>query len=224
MIVIFLIIDKTALFAGARIGLISSRDQDATGLLAHIRGVQPTFLLCMSHLWCEYYALFKRELEYRVVEAIMKEDTVKSEILIQYDIYKAFISHLESNDNNNNSNISESVTNTGNSESMEVSVMVDTTEGSDFGVSESLTLQKRGPSLGAADLDSTLHICIAAMRQLEEWGAFIDSVGSVLGIKDVLLLDWYGYFGGRVFVPVTGGGHTSEEVLQWMTQVQGGCS
>ena len=30
---------------------------------------------------------------------------------------------------------------------------------------------------------------------------------------------WFDRFGGRVFVPVTGGGHTSSEVITWLNEV-----
>ena len=60
---------------------------------------------------------------------------------------------------------------------------------------------------------------ILALRALSCWPAFVSAVAAVLGTKDKLLLDWQLKFGGRVFIPVTGGGFTSTEVLQWMNDV-----
>jgi long-subunit acyl-CoA synthetase (AMP-forming) len=163
-----------ACFAGARIGLINTAQHDAMTLLSNIKAVRPTFLLCMSYLWCEYFAHFKRDLERRVLACMLKNKDVTSMMLNEYrnclckETDVDVINHADGN--------------------------TDIT-------------------------DSRLEVCIAAMRQQEDWGNFLDSAASVLGIKDLLLLEWYDHFGGRVFVPVTGGGHTSEEVLQWMVQV-----
>lgn len=163
-----------ACFAGARIGLINTVQHDAMALLSNIRAVRPTFLLCMSYLWCEYFAHFKRDLEQRVLSSMLQNKNVTRMILNEY--HNCF--------------------------SKETDVDRINHAGSDTDID-----------------DPRLEVCIAAMRQQEDWGNFLDCAASVLGIKDFLLLEWYDHFGGRVFVPVTGGGHTSEEVLQWMVQV-----
>ena len=163
-----------ACFAGARIGLINTAQHDAMTLLSNIKAVRPTFLLCMSYLWCEYFAHFKRDLEQLVLARMLQNKEVTGMMLEEY--HNCFSKETDIDQINH------------------VESITDIT-------------------------DPRLEICIAAMRQQEDWGSFLDSAASVLGIKDLLLLEWYDHFGGRVFVPVTGGGHTSEEVLQWMVQV-----
>lgn len=163
-----------ACFAGARIGLVAPSTSDALFLLRNIKAVQPTFLLCMSYLWCEYFALFKRDLEQRVIEYITNSSMVEIEILSHLKLGSLLCSNHK--------------------------------YGSESNVDGVL-------------VDDRLRVCIAAMRQQEEWSTFINASGALLGIKDLLLLEWYDLFGGRVFVPVTGGGHTSEEVLQWMVEL-----
>lgn len=163
-----------ACFAGARIGLINLAQHDAMTLLASMKAVRPTFLLCMSYLWCEYFAHFKRDLEQRVLASVLQNKDVTSKMLDEYHNCFGQVTEVD-----------------------RINHVDNDTDGT----------------------DPRLDVCIASMRQQEDWGHFLDSAASVLGIKDLLLLEWYDHFGGRVFVPVTGGGHTSEEVLQWMVQV-----
>ena len=174
-----------ACFAGARIGLVSPSTHDALVLLRNIKAVKPTFLLCMSYLWCEYFALFKRDLEQRVVEYIMTSRLAKAEIVRHFCLGSHQIVNSEDHG----------------AMTVERNICLST---------DVLTDEEKS---------DRLHICLVAMRQQEDWGSFVNAAGSLLGIKDLLLLEWYDLFGGRVFVPVTGGGHTSEEVLHWMVEL-----
>ena len=63
-----------ACFAGAKIGLISPVTHNAIELLNNIQSIKPTFLLCMSYLWCEYFSLFKKDLEEKVVSYIIENE------------------------------------------------------------------------------------------------------------------------------------------------------
>ena len=162
-----------ACFAGARIGLVAPSTHDPLLLLRNIKAIQPTFLLCMSYLWCEYFALFKRDLEQRVIKYITNSNLAGIKILPNLNLGSLPFSN-----------------------------------------------HKYDCETNVDDLvDDRLRVCIAAMRQQEDWSTFISASGTLLGIKDLLLLEWYDLFGGRVFVPVTGGGHTSEEVLRWMVDL-----
>ncbi len=40
-----------------------------------------------------------------------------------------------------------------------------------------------------------------------------------LGCRQDLLQEYNAKLGGEIFFPVTGGGHTSDEVMDWMTEV-----
>jgi hypothetical protein len=128
-------------------------------------------------------------LEHKVIEYIMSNETAKLELLQHYATF--FSSQ---------------------------SLSGGSIDGNFNSRSESSSHSSRTKSTAAGECEK-LRVCIAAMRQQEEWGSFVNAAGSLLGIKDLLLLEWYERFGGRVFVPVTGGGHTSEEVLQWMVLV-----
>jgi long-subunit acyl-CoA synthetase (AMP-forming) len=57
------------------------------------------------------------------------------------------------------------------------------------------------------------------MKKSQYWNDFATAVASILGIKDLLLLEWRKRFGGRVFIPVTGGGFTSSLVMKWLDEL-----
>ena len=57
------------------------------------------------------------------------------------------------------------------------------------------------------------------LRNLHHWQQFVDAASDILGIKSLLVADWFERFGGRVLIPVTGGGFTSDEVLRWMEEI-----
>lgn len=66
-------------------------------------------------------------------------------------------------------------------------------------------------------INSTVEL--TQFKAYSSWDDFINTAANILGTKDDLLLTWFSRFGGRVFIPVTGGGFTSPEVLAWMSQL-----
>lgn len=137
------------------------------------------------------------------MDVLMKDKMIQKEILDHYYAY------LSRSNLSTNSTVSDSYINSSNNRS---------NSSSNNGNLEERTEMCESVSTNH-DSENKLHFCITALKKLEEWDIFMNLVGSLLGIKDLLLLEWYSQFGGRLFVPVTGGGHTSEEVIKWMTQV-----
>jgi hypothetical protein len=60
---------------------------------------------------------------------------------------------------------------------------------------------------------------VSALRTVDGWDRLVDGLALLHGVRALLHMEWYERFGGRVFVPVTGGGHTSDEVVRWLNEV-----
>lgn len=60
---------------------------------------------------------------------------------------------------------------------------------------------------------------LGTLQTLPSWTQFVESMSTLLGIKDELNLDWVNRLGGEIFIPVTGGGHASREVIAWMDEL-----
>ena len=53
---------------------------------------------------------------------------------------------------------------------------------------------------------------------LPEWPTAMQTLADQLRLKKPLLRAYFERLGGRVFRPITGGGHTSDAVLNWMNE------
>lgn len=100
----------------------------------------------MSHLWGNFYALFRQELELRTIKAV-----------------PAAVLHA---------------------------MLVDL---------KLIVSEKEIP-----DSSQILPSDLLVLRKIDGWSTFIDTVAAVAGVKDILQLDWFEKFGGRVVFPITG--------------------
>jgi long-subunit acyl-CoA synthetase (AMP-forming) len=171
-------------------------NSDLTKFLAQVRAIKPTFFLGMSHLWCECYAVYKRELEVATVQAISRNLKIRGAFIQQY----------------------ESIQDVDILDELSHTLVHTSFAASPHGGIPAPSTSPRDPE-GVDQTAIRFDVCLTAARALKGWDSFVDSMAKLLGIKDMLLLDWYDRFGGRVFIPVTGGGHTSDEVLAWMNAV-----
>jgi hypothetical protein len=143
-------------------------------------------------------------LETRTVSAIVEGDgRIKQALVDQFHLYNA---------THNGDGISESLSTAEGTTARRIeSGLIEKISDADVAIMDEFTEDEVGSQI--------VDICLAAARSLESWEQFVDSLAKLLGTKDLLLLDWYNRFGGRIFIPVTGGGHTSDEVISWMNAV-----
>jgi long-subunit acyl-CoA synthetase (AMP-forming) len=136
-----------ACFAGARIGI--SRAESRAELLHDFGIIQPSFLLCMSHLWAEFYADYRKELESRLVSQLTAS-------LWQKGIQRIC---------------------------------------DDADIDASRLVNSWDESM------------LEKLKKSDGWGIFVDASAELLGMRDMLLIEWFKRFGGNVFIPVTGEYH-----------------
>jgi hypothetical protein len=179
-----------SLFIGARVGIGRELGEGCSHqeLLCDLAGLQPTCVFAFSYLWSELHAVFNRELESITISQACE--------------------------------ILESKTPAGISDNVE---QVHDHVLSDFQVA--LRQQNIAPTLAlrvisppvSFHLGTTAPEATSAVQQLwQSKQTFVKHAAEIIGTKELLLSNWFQRMGGRVLAAVTGGGHTSEEVLSWM--------
>jgi len=180
-----------SLFIGARVG-IGRQHCSHEQLLCDIAGMQPTYLFAFSYLWSELHAAFNRELE--AITISQASDMLQSKT-------PAIFVGASANK----------------SAEMQPSPL------SDFQVAlhERNVLPRLALSVIARDV--SLDVIAAApeaaraLQQLQlSKQTFVKHAAAIIGSCELLLANWFQRMGGRVVAAVTGGGHTSDEVLAWM--------
>lgn len=177
-------------FLGARVGIGRELGGNCShsDLLHDVAGIEPTCFFAFSYLWSELYALFNKELEGITVSQAADMLERRTPAVFAHEAADA------------------------NSDVM-----------SDFQVA--LRLQNVAPRLALQIISpaATLDISAAgpeaasAMRQLQQSKhAFVKHASQIIGSRELLLSNWFQRMGGRVLAAVTGGGHTSDDVLAWM--------
>ena len=181
-----------SVFIGARVG-IGRQHCSHQELLCDLAGIQPTYLFAFSYLWSELHATFNRELEGITIS--------QASDMLQNKTPAIFLGPPGD----------------------EVADDVQPSPLSDFQVA----LQERNvlPRLALRVIAPTTPLSVSgaspeaacALQQLQlSKHAFVSHAAAIIGSRELLLANWFQRMGGRVVAAVTGGGHTSDEVLAWM--------
>lgn len=179
-----------SLFIGARVGIGRELGDGCSHqeLLCDLAGVQPTCFFAFSYLWSELHAVFNRELENITISQACEILESKTPAAISANVEQVHDNVL-----------------------------------SDFQVA--LRQQNIAPALAlrvisppvSLHLGTTAPEATSAVQQLwQSKQTFVKHAAEIIGSRELLLCNWFQRMGGRVLAAVTGGGHTSEEVLSWM--------
>ena len=184
-----------SLFVGARVGIGRELGDNCSHqeLLCDLAAIQPTYLFAFSYLWSELHATFNRELEGITIS--------QASDMLQNKTPAIFLGPPGD----------------------EVADDVQPSPLSDFQVA----LQERNvlPRLALRVIAPTTPLSVSgaspeaacALQQLQlSKHAFVSHAAAIIGSRELLLTNWFQRMGGRVVAAVTGGGHTSDEVLAWM--------
>jgi long-subunit acyl-CoA synthetase (AMP-forming) len=179
-----------SLFIGARVGIGRELGDGCSHqeLLCDLAGVQPTCFFAFSYLWSELHAVFNRELENITISQACEILESKTPAAMSANVEQVHDNVL-----------------------------------SDFQVA--LRQQSIAPALAlrvisppvSLHLGTTAPEATSAVQQLlQSKQTFVKHAAEIIGSRELLLSNWFQRMGGRVLAAVTGGGHTSEEVLSWM--------
>ena len=179
-----------SLFVGARVGIGRELGDNCSHqeLLCDLAGIQPTCLFAFSYLWSELHAVFNQELD--IITISQASEMLETQTPAVF-LGKVLQEHPDPM--------------------------------SEFQVA--LLQQNVAPKLALRVVSNYSSLAVSSMapeavqaaQQLQQSKrAFVKSAAEIIGSRDLLLSNWFQRMGGRVVAAVTGGGHTSDEVLSWM--------
>ena len=179
-----------SLFIGARVGIGRELGEGCRHqeLLCDLAGLQPTCVFAFSYLWSELHALFNRELENLTISQACDILESKTPAASAAKVEQVHANVLSD---------------------FQVALRQQS-------IAPALALRVISPSvslhLGTAAPEAT-----SAVQQLwQSKQTFVKHAADIIGSRELLLSNWFQRMGGRVLAAVTGGGHTSQEVLSWM--------
>jgi hypothetical protein len=176
-----------SLFIGARVGIGRELGEGCSHqeLLCDLAGIQPTCFFAFSYLWSELHALFNRQLENITISQACDILESKTPAASAAKVEQVHANVLSD---------------------FQVALRQQS-------IAPALALRVISPTV-SLQLDTTAPETNAAVQQLlQSKQTFVKHAADIIGSRELLLANWFQRMGGRVKAPVTGGGHTSEEVL-----------
>lgn len=183
-------------FLGARVGIGRELGGSCshTDLLHDVAGIEPTCFFAFSYLWSELHALFMTQLD--AITICQAADMLERQTPAVFVHEAADSNHDVISD-------------------FQVALRQQN-------VAPRLALQVISPT-ATLDLSAAAPEAAKAIQQLQQSKhTFVKHASQIIGSRELLLSNWFQRMGGRVLAAVTGGGHTSDEVLEWM-QVSAVC-
>ncbi len=184
-----------SLFIGARVGIGRELGEDCSHheLLCDFAGIEPSCYFAFSYLWSELHAAFNRELEVNTIShAFHMIENQTPAIFEDQGLLKHHDLHSD----------------------VQVALLQRT-----FSPQLALSVISLTASLESSNIAPEV---VPALQQLQQSKrAFVNSAATITGSRDLLTAKWCQRMGGNLLkgsalAAVTGGGHTSEEVLLWM--------
>jgi long-subunit acyl-CoA synthetase (AMP-forming) len=180
-----------SLFIGACVGIGRELGRDCSHqeLLCDLAGIQPTCFFAFSCVWSELYAVFNQELENITISQASE--------MLENQTPAVYLSNVGPQEHHDM--LSE----------FQVALQ-------NQNVVSKLALSVISPT-ASLELSTVSPEAVQALQQLRQSKhAFVKRASEIMGSRDLLLSNWFQRMGGRVVAAVTGGGHTSDEVLSWM--------
>jgi long-subunit acyl-CoA synthetase (AMP-forming) len=179
-----------SLFVGARVGIGRELSDNCSHqeLLCDLAGIQPTCLFAFSYLWSELHAVFNQELDGITISQALE--------MLETQTPAVFLGKVPQEHPDPMSDFQVALLQQNVAPKLALRV-----------VSNYSSLAFGSMELGAVQ---------AAQQLQQSKRTFVKSAAEIIGSRDLLLSNWFQRMGGRVLAAVTGGGHTSEEVLSWM--------
>jgi hypothetical protein len=186
-----------SLFVGARVGIGRELGEDSSHheLLCDFAGIEPSYYFAFSCLWSELHAAFNRELEANTIShAFHMIENQTPAIFEGAGLLKHHDVHWHSD--------------------VQAALLQRT-----FSPQLALSVISPTASLESSNLAPEVVPAVQQLQQSKR--AFVNSAAKITGSRDLLVANWCQRMGGNLvkhsaLAVVTGGGHTSEEVLSWM--------